>query len=430
MSELQNTALLALCGIFYFATLAALFRGRRRLGIGSFFCALGVMHFIETYLASNLFVALPFGAVASPGSAILFSGKLILLLLVYIREDAAVVRQPIYGLLFGNLLIVALAGLLRLVTLAPLVSGRAPDFGFLDQVGGLMVWGTILLFVDAIVLILLYERSRAWLGRNIVLRIWLSSALVLTFDQAGFFFALHWMYGTGLAVMLGGWAAKLAAAGLFSLLAAGYLRWFERDSAGEGATPRLADVFGALTYRERYEDLLARSARDALTGLYDRGHLESQGRRRVDAAAGAGRDVSLLVLDIDDFKRFNDQHGHAAGDTVLQRIAVCIRAAVRPDDLVFRFGGEEFVVVCDDLAAAPAMMLGEHLRARLAAMEGPYHVTVSIGIATAPQEAADYDRLFGVADARLYHAKSSGRNRVVGPYIGEAAVLHPLTRRA
>src|SRR5690606_17110576 len=133
MAELQNTLAFALCGLLYFGALAALFRARVHLGIGSFFCVLGVMHFIETYLASNLFVGLPFGVIASPGSVILFSGKLVLLLLVYIREDAAIVRQPIYGLLFGNLLVVAAAAVLRHSWPVVPAPGLVPDFGFLDE---------------------------------------------------------------------------------------------------------------------------------------------------------------------------------------------------------------------------------------------------------------------------------------------------------
>ena len=101
-SEWHNLLLLVGDALIYFAALAALFRARHRLGIGAFFCALGVMHFIETYLASVFYVALPLGIVTSPGSSVLFTGKLMLLLMVYIREDAMVVRQPIYGLLFGN----------------------------------------------------------------------------------------------------------------------------------------------------------------------------------------------------------------------------------------------------------------------------------------------------------------------------------------
>ena len=93
-SLLSPTALNALLMVVeacaYFSVLAVLFRARNRFGIGTFFCALGVMHFLETYLASILYVPLPLGIVASPGSTVLFTGKLMLLLLVYIREDAVV----------------------------------------------------------------------------------------------------------------------------------------------------------------------------------------------------------------------------------------------------------------------------------------------------------------------------------------------------
>ena len=158
-----NALLLAADALIYFAVLAGLFRARHRIGIGAFFCALGVMHFLETYLASIVYVALPFGIVASPGSAVLFTGKLMLLLLVYIREDAVVVRQPIYGLLIGNLLLFALAFLTRHHGAETLVANRHADFGFLDEMGALMVWGTLILFVDCILMILLYERSRVLL---------------------------------------------------------------------------------------------------------------------------------------------------------------------------------------------------------------------------------------------------------------------------
>src|ERR1043165_6670917 len=160
MVELNNLLLLAADAIVYFAVLAGLFRLRHRLGIGAFFCALGVMHFIETYLASIFYIGLPFGIVTSPGSSVLFAGKLLMLLLVYIREDARVVRQPIYGLLFGNLLMVALAALMRSHHVLALGPGRGADLGFLDEMGALMVWGTALLFFDCILIILLYERSR------------------------------------------------------------------------------------------------------------------------------------------------------------------------------------------------------------------------------------------------------------------------------
>jgi diguanylate cyclase (GGDEF)-like protein len=180
--------------------------------------------------------------------------------------------------------------------------------------------------------------------------------------------------------------------------------------------PRIIDVFDLLTYRERYEDLLARSGRDALTGALDRGRLEHLGRKRVEDAVLAGRPLSLLIIDIDHFKSFNDRFGHAAGDVVLQRIVRIIAAALRPSDGVFRFGGEEFVVIADELTRAAALALGERIRRDVAShMEADVPlVTVSIGLATCAEDASDYEGLFECADRRLYLAKSAGRNCVIG----------------
>jgi hypothetical protein len=291
MSELANVLLLAGDALLYFAVLASLFRARARLGLGAFFCALGVMHFLETYLASILYVALPLGIVTSPGSTVLFTGKLMMLLLVYIREDAKVVRQPIYGLLIGNLLLFTLAFMMRHHDLVALAPGRAANFGFLDEMGALMVWGTAVLFVDCIVIILLYERSRAWLGDRLFARLALAGAVVLTFDQVAFFAGLHLLTGAGLPVLVGGWAAKMGAVALYSVLTGVYLRYLERPLRRRGSPPRISDVFDALTYRERYEDLLARTGRDPLTGVLDRGRLETQGRRVIDDAASVGGPV-------------------------------------------------------------------------------------------------------------------------------------------
>ncbi|MGE3149209.1 MAG: diguanylate cyclase [Pseudorhodoplanes sp.] len=416
MAELKNVLLLTGDALLYFIALAALFRWRDRLGIGAFFCALGVMHFIETYLASIFYVNLPAGIVTSPGSTVLFAGKLVLLLMVYIREDASVVRQPIYGLLFGNLLMVALGYLLRAHSLAMMGENRIADFALLDEMGALMVWGTALLFIDSIFIILVYERSRAWFGGRTFVRLWFSAATVLTFDQIGFWSGLHVLTGAPVSVLIGGWIAKMAAGLLYAGLAFVYLAYCERPRIARPSTPRVRDVFGVLTYRERYEDLLARTGRDALTGALDRGRLESQGRRAVDEAAVAGQPVSMLLIDIDHFKEFNDRFGHAAGDEALKRIARDIMATVRSSDLVFRFGGEEFIVICNGLASGPALALGERVRRDIAgrydAVTG--RITVSIGIATCAEDAADYNALFLVADQRLYHAKAAGRNCVVG----------------
>jgi diguanylate cyclase (GGDEF)-like protein len=417
MAQIDNVLLLAGDALLYFAALAALLRARSRIGLGAFFCALGVMHFLETYLASIFYVALPLGIVTSPGSTVLFTGKLMMLLLLYIREDAKVVRQPIYGLMFGNVLLFALAFVMRHHTLVPLTPGRAADFGLLNEMGALMVWGTAILFFDCIFIILVYERSRAWFGDRVFPRLALASALVLTFDQAAFFAGLHMLTGAGLPVLIGGWIAKMGAVALYSVLGAIYLIYFERPLGSRHSAPRIIDVFDTLTYRERYEDLLARTGCDALTGALDRHSLESYGRRAVEQAASAGRPLALLLIDIDHFKAFNDRFGHAAGDEMLKNIANEIMAAARVSDFTYRFGGEEFVVIADGIAGNDALALGERIRGCVAAIPAKdpvMRMTASVGIATIPRDANAYNTLFEIADKRLYQAKAAGRNLVIG----------------
>ncbi|HEX3441057.1 MAG TPA: GGDEF domain-containing protein [Pseudolabrys sp.] len=415
MPDVTNILLLAVDALVYFVALAGLLRARTRIGLGAFFCALGVMHFLETYLASIVYVPLPFGIVTSPGSTVLFTGKLMMLLLLYIREDAVVVRQPIYGLLFGNVLLFALAFVMRQHTML-FVPGRAADFVFLNEMGALMVWGTAILFFDCILIILLYERTRSWFGDRVFPRLLLSSALVLTFDQAAFFAGLHMLTGAGVSVLIGGWIAKMGAVAFYSVLATVYLVYLERP-IGRRDAPRIWDIFDTLTYRERYEDLLARTGCDALTGALDRHSLEAHGRRSVEHAAAAGRPLALLLIDIDHFKAFNDRFGHAAGDKMLKRIALDIMAAARVSDFTYRFGGEEFVIIAEGLSVDEALSLGERVRRRVlnaSPADPEAKVTVSIGVATCSRDATEYDALFEIADKRLYQAKAAGRNRVIG----------------
>ena len=369
-----------------------------------------------TYLASILYVSLPFGIVTSPGSTVLFTGKLMMLLLLYIREDAVVVRQPIYGLLFGNVLLFALVSIMRQHNVVSLTAGRAADFAFLNELGALMVWGTAILFFDCIIMILLYERSRSWFRDRIFPRLALCGVVVLTFDQVAFFAGLHMLTGAGPEVLVGGWIAKMGAVALYTVLAGVYLIYFERPIRRRKDIPRIWDVFDTLTYRERYEDLLARSGCDALTGALDRHSLEAHGHRAVEHAAAAGRPLALLLIDIDHFKSYNDRFGHTAGDKVLKRIVLDIMAAARMSDLTYRFGGEEFVVIADGINAEDALALGERIRRRIADSHagGSDGLTVSIGIASCSRDASDYDTLFEIADKRLYQAKAAGRNRVIG----------------
>ena len=409
-----NVFLLVIEMAVFFTAMLALFRLRETLGLGVFFCALGSFHFMETYLAAAYYVQLPFGISLSPGSVVLFSGKLALILLIYIREDALVARQPIYGLIIGNILLIGLVALLRQHD-AVASPGVPADLSFMDAMGLLMMWGTLLLFIDSIAMILIYERIARPLRRRPVLAIWITLALVLTFDQVAFFGVLSLAMGVPLTAGIGGWLGKVVAAGFYAAMLGQYLARFELA----GNTPRrtITDVFHALTYRQRYEDLKQESRRDPLTNVLHRGQLEPLGRDLLAVARTTGRPVSLLLIDVDDFKDVNDQLGHPTGDEVLRGLARGLTESLRQADHVVRYGGDEFAVFAPGVGNAGALSLAAQLGRRVGAMTLPPGVarqTLSIGIASAPEDGSTLTELLDAADKRLYAAKAAGRNRAAG----------------
>lgn len=172
---------------------------------------------------------------------------------------------------------------------------------------------------------------------------------------------------------------------------------------------------------KRYQDLLAaRCDLDALTGLRNRAYFDRRLREELAAAARYGREVSLVILDVDHFKRINDTHGHPFGDTVLENVGSLLNASLRETDVPCRYGGEEFVLILPDTPGANAADVAERLRARLAEMtlrpnDPAFRVTASFGVAASAWFAATPTpaALITAADDALYQAKHGGRNRVV-----------------
>jgi diguanylate cyclase (GGDEF)-like protein len=131
------------------------------------------------------------------------------------------------------------------------------------------------------------------------------------------------------------------------------------------------------------------------------------------SALDTGTPLALLLCDLDLFKSINDVHGHQRGDTVLAEAADAIRRCLRPTELVFRVGGEEFLVLVSGCGPEDAVTVGERVRIAVeAARPGGLPVTCSVGVGVASGEEIDFDELFSAADGALHEAKRTGRNRV------------------
>jgi two-component system cell cycle response regulator len=154
---------------------------------------------------------------------------------------------------------------------------------------------------------------------------------------------------------------------------------------------------------------------DALTGLMNRRGFQELIATELERARRSGRPLSLLIGDLDHFKRLNDTFGHGAGDYALERLSVILDTAKRRIDTAARIGGEEFAVVLPDSDQHAAYILAERMRreVRETFMYEPYELTMSLGVATFPTHAADVESLIAQADEALYAAKALGRDRTV-----------------
>ena len=175
-----------------------------------------------------------------------------------------------------------------------------------------------------------------------------------------------------------------------------------------------------ISERKAYEEeLRLLSITDSLTRLYNRRHFYSLAQKDLERALRNKGPFSILLFDIDEFKRYNDTHGHEGGDTLLKEVADLMRKTFRLMDSCFRFGGEEFLVLLPDTNAANAMVAAERFRRCLAdkkfvlaPMGTPVHVTASIGVSEY-RDGWTIDDIVRYADLSMYAAKHAGRNQTV-----------------
>lgn len=264
---------------------------------------------------------------------------------------------------------------------------------------------------------LLSIRREAFLAPAMMLL--LSLSLVLLSVWYGQHYSLFWLYPLLVALPLLlriRWAICLGM--LCALLVVPLLlSHFDRKSAAVLGVSMgltwLASAWLVYAATEQARRLRQMANTDPLTGVFNRRYLELQMEQALSAWRRYRRPTTLLIIDVDHFKRINDRFGHAIGDHALRRLVELISARIRSVDTLCRYGGEEFVVLLREVNASGAAVVAEALRSRVEAApvlpEG--RMTVSIGIAELV-EAEDLDHWLNLADAALYLAKRSGRNRV------------------
>jgi diguanylate cyclase (GGDEF)-like protein len=172
----------------------------------------------------------------------------------------------------------------------------------------------------------------------------------------------------------------------------------------------------AITRARLYHRMEQLAITDGLTQLHNHKHFQEQLAKELERTKRYKRPVSLLMMDIDHFKSFNDTYGHPVGDLVLKQIAQCIRQAIRVNDIAARYGGEEFTVIMPDSAEEGAFVTAERIRRRveqkiILSGVSQLRVTLSVGCASFPAQASGQQELIDNADKALYYSKETGRNR-------------------
>jgi len=304
------------------------------------------------------------------------------------------------------------AGLVAALLGIPFVAARiAQGYSALD----LLAAGLILLFLlDAVYLA---RRGRRLVNRTFLLGLAGASLCWLMLDSGSVAQLLATPLIFGFHFMLD----RRSAAALNLLLLAGLLPSLALSPIPESVPAAAAALllcsvmawFFATTVRQQLQALEDQVATDALTGAYTRRRLNERLAEHVQSHKRHGHAVSLILFDVDHFKRINDQFGHDVGDRVLRILVDTVKARVRLTDEVFRFGGEEFVVLLPDTRIEPALKLAQDITDMIAAVRviegGPVTISCGVGELKADESADDWIRR---CDLALYDSKHHGRGRV------------------
>jgi diguanylate cyclase (GGDEF)-like protein len=189
-------------------------------------------------------------------------------------------------------------------------------------------------------------------------------------------------------------------------------------SVDYGGSRAILVALNDISQRKELEaELFRQASTDSLTGVSNRRYFLAQAEQELRRSRRFARPLSVMMIDLDHFKKINDTHGHAVGDAVLQGVVRRALESLRQSDQLGRLGGEEFAVVLPETDLAAATEVAERLRKHIAerpliAERQPIHSSVSVGVAQLGAEDSSIDALFSRADAALYRAKNGGRDRV------------------
>ena len=415
---LNHAALLVAQAAFCGGVLLALFHQRRRVGLGPLYLVLGTLQFAQFALAMSIRVEIAPGFWISPATAVLFPLTVIVVLLTYVEDDAESTRSLAYGIVICNLTLYAVTMMSGQHLRYPgheNVLALAPDM--VPQPGRLILASSLSTVADLVGAVVVFEFMGERVTRLLFLRLWSTAAIVMVLDSVLFTTLAFAGRPAYWSILASGLVAKVAGATFYAALTAWYVRSFEpRQPAPAGAT---RDVFTWLTYRQRYEEARTLMARDALTGLYNRGYFDEVAPRQLAHADRARHPMSLVLVDIDRLKAANDQYGHEAGDDLVRAVAEEIRQMVRTSDVGCRYGGDEFAVVLTNADAAAAGIFADRLAGNVRTRAGAQQpappwapARISIGLATYPADGTTLRDLVRRADERLYESKRLGGDRV------------------
>lgn len=408
--------------LFVGIVIVTLFSMRHKFGMALLYITLGTFQYLQTVLASFLYFEIFPGIFVSPGSAVLFNASLFAVLLLYIREDVAEARKLIYGLVFANLtltIFLLMVGLhLQGIPGEQISHIPLQVFNFTPRV---LIAGTLTLTVDVLLIVIVYEFISRYIS-GLFLRIYCAMAVVLIFDTLVFttssgIISQQAQYFEFLSSAMFG---KLFLGLVFSFILTVYLKYFgNKEYTSHSADAEIKGIFTFLTYRQKYEILCKEVHKDPLTGLYNRGFLNESLPRELDIANIKGEPTALLMIDVDNFKPINDVFGHQEGDRILIFLAKVIAKSLREMDLACRYGGEEFALILPRTDINAAVQLAQRLKDKLALMSDSHQpalarkITLTIGVAVAPEQARTAEGLVLIADKRLYIGKAKGRNCIV-----------------